>query len=141
MPSAPTRATTPTTRTAPPAGKSPRRSQAGGQISQPLQIRKLLGLTQENGARLLGVSVRTLSGWEGSSGKPVRTTGPNRRRLEEVNRLQRSLSRILKEDRIGPWLLRANPAFDGRTPLDVIEAGESDRLWRMIHEVGTGNPG
>ena len=41
---------------------------------------------------------------------------------------------------IGPWLLQPNPAFDGSTPLQVIERGESDRLWRMIYELESGQP-
>ena len=35
----------------------------------------------------------------------------------------------------------ANPSFEGSTPLQVIERGETDRLWRMIWQLGTGNSG
>jgi hypothetical protein len=34
-----------------------------------------------------------------------------------------------------------NPAFDGSTPLQVIERGESDRLWKMIYALESGDPG
>jgi hypothetical protein len=34
-----------------------------------------------------------------------------------------------------------NPAFEGSTPLQVIERGESDRLWRMIWEASDGEFG
>ena len=37
------------------------------------------------------------------------------------------------------WTL--NPAFESSTPLQVIERGESDRLWRMICEPRMGNSG
>jgi hypothetical protein len=32
-------------------------------------------------------------------------------------------------------------AFDGSTPLQVIERGETDRIWRMIYELEFGEPG
>jgi hypothetical protein len=34
-----------------------------------------------------------------------------------------------------------NLAFEGSTPLQVVERGESDRLWRMIWELRMGNWG
>jgi len=42
---------------------------------------------------------------------------------------------------IGPWLKEPNPAFDGSTPVQVIERGETDRIWRMIYELQSGEPG
>jgi hypothetical protein len=42
---------------------------------------------------------------------------------------------------IGESLKRPNLAFDGSTPLQVIERGEIDRIWRMISELQTGNTG
>jgi hypothetical protein len=38
------------------------------------------------------------------------------------------------------WLETPNEAFDGSTPLQVIERGESDRLWRMIYFLRSGEP-
>jgi hypothetical protein len=51
-----------------------------------------------------------------------------------------ALSRIVDREAIGAWLREPNPAFDGSTPLQVIERGESDRLWRMIYEMESGQP-
>ena len=34
----------------------------------------------------------------------------------------------------GRWL-------DGSTPLQVVERGETDRVWRMIYELESGEPG
>jgi hypothetical protein len=50
------------------------------------------------------------------------------------------LSEIMEPDSIGAWLKEPNDAFDGSTPLQVIERGESDRLWRMIYQIQTGEP-
>ena len=39
---------------------------------------------------------------------------------------------------VGEWLDTPNEAFSGLKPLDLIERGEVDRLWRMIFEVQSG---
>ncbi len=33
-----------------------------------------------------------------------------------------------------------NPAFDGSTPPQVIERGETDRIWRRVYELESGEP-
>lgn len=40
-----------------------------------------------------------------------------------------------------PWLTAPNDAFDGLKPLEVIERGESDRIWQMIFLMRSGSPG
>jgi hypothetical protein len=35
---------------------------------------------------------------------------------------------------------RYRHAVDGSTPLQVIERGETDRIWRMIYELQSGAP-
>jgi hypothetical protein len=58
-----------------------------------------------------------------------------------MSRLFDALAEVVLAPQIGPWLDSLNPAFEGSTPLQVIEPGESDRLWRMIWELRTGNSG
>jgi hypothetical protein len=67
-----------------------------------------------------------------------RTTKLYDRRGQKV--LLEDMERI-RASQIGPWLDTPNPAFEGSTPLQVIERGESDRLWRMIWELRMGNSG
>ncbi len=62
-------------------------------------------------------------------------------RNREITRLLDALADIIKAKAIGGWLQQPNPAFDGSTPLQVIERGETDRLWRMIWHLREGNPG
>jgi hypothetical protein len=31
-----------------------------------------------------------------------------------------------------------NPAFEGQSPIQVIERGEADRIWRMIIQIDSG---
>ena len=100
----------------------------------PARVRQGLGLKQPEFARLTGYSIRAVAGWEG--GKPL---GPSaRQRLTEADRLQHALARVMAPSAIGQWLTTPNDAFEGQTPLQVIERGQIDRLWRMIHQLESG---
>jgi hypothetical protein len=61
--------------------------------------------------------------------------------MAELKRIFQALDKFLSARAIGPWLKEPNPAFDGSTPLQVIERGETDRIWRMIYELESGEPG
>lgn len=94
-------------------------------------------VTQDTFTRLTGFSQRAVANW--AQGRtPSASTA---RRLTELQRLFTALERLVSNAAIGPWLKEPNPAFDGSTPLQVIERGEVDRLWRMIHELESGEPG
>jgi DNA-binding transcriptional regulator YiaG len=95
------------------------------------------GVTQDTFTRLTGFSPRAVAHWA-SGDKPSTST---QRRLTELNRLFAALSELIDKDAIGPWLKQPNSAFDGSTPLQVIERGESDRIWRMVSELESGQPG
>jgi len=95
------------------------------------------GLTQEMFTRLTGFSLRAIANWA----KGETPSDSSRRRLNETNRIFAALGRLLKREIIAGWLKEPNPAFDGSTPLQVIERGETDRIWRMIYELESGAPG
>ena len=86
--------------------------------------------------RMTGFSLRAVSNWS-QGAKPSSSTA---RRLTEINRLFGALEDLVSPEAIGPWLKEPNPAFDGSTPLQVIERGETDRIWRMIYELQSGEP-
>jgi len=58
-----------------------------------------------------------------------------------MSRLFDVLAEVVPASQIGSWLDTPNPAFEGSTTLQVIERGESDRLWRMGWELRSGNSG
>ncbi|HXR07029.1 MAG TPA: hypothetical protein VN765_06840 [Candidatus Acidoferrum sp.] len=93
-------------------------------------------LKREELARLTGFSLRALAEW--AAGKFP--SQPARRRLQEVRRLLDALAQIVKPESIPKWLHQRNPAFDHLTPLQLIELGEIDRLWAMVHEMSSGQP-
>jgi DNA-binding transcriptional regulator YiaG len=99
-------------------------------------LRKRLKLKQPEFARLLPISQRSLATLE--SGTPP--TPVIARRLTELKRLIDALSEIVDEDSLGAWLQQPTDAFDGLKPIEVIDRGQSDRLWEMIFNLRSGNP-
>lgn len=55
-------------------------------------------------------------------------------------RLEAALAKVMNVKALGKWFEEPNPAFDGLKPLEVIERGEIDRLWAMIHQLESGTP-
>lgn len=94
-------------------------------------------LPQQTFTRLTGFSSRAVSGWAHGA----RRNPSTERRLAETQRLFVALAKVIKPAAIGAWLKAPNPAFAGSTPVQVIERGETDRLWRMIYELESGQPG
>jgi hypothetical protein len=96
-----------------------------------------INITIDTFTRLVGASRRTVATW--LAGNPPNRA--NQRNVSEMCRLFDALAEVVPAPQIGPWLDTPNPAFEGSTPLQVIERGESDRLWRMIWELRSGNSG
>jgi DNA-binding transcriptional regulator YiaG len=97
-------------------------------------LRKKLGITQKGFAQLTSSSLRAVARWEAGE-KPGEMA---KRTLNELRRLYSGLSGVIKKDSIAEWLSIPNSAFDGLKPLEIIERGESDRIWRMIYDLGAG---
>lgn len=94
-------------------------------------------LSNEVVSRVTGASPRTVSYW--NAGTPPQRSSAQK--IKEVTRLFDALADIIKGSVVGEWLQRPNKQFDGSTPLQVIERGETDRLWRMIWQLREGNSG
>lgn len=98
------------------------------------ELRQELGLNRKQFARLTAASERAVADWEND--QPINPG--NRKSLRESERLCQALMKIMKPGHVGEWLDTPNEAFAGLKPLDLIERGEVDRLWRMIFEVESG---
>ena len=51
-----------------------------------------------------------------------------------------ALAEIMPPEHIAEWLDTPNNAFDKLKPLEVIERGEIDRIWRMVFLLRSGVP-
>jgi transcriptional regulator with XRE-family HTH domain len=93
-------------------------------------------LTQDTFTRLTGFSARAVRQWA----KGRSPSSSTQRRLAEINRLFIALGRVISADRLGQWLQKPDGQFQGSTPLQVIERGEFDRIWRLLYEIESGQP-
>jgi hypothetical protein len=87
--------------------------------------------------RLTGFSPRSVAKW--SEGVPP--SPKQEKALVEMDRLLDGLARVMQPAQIGRWIKSPNPAFDGSTPLQLVERGELDRVWRMLYDLESGQPG
>jgi DNA-binding transcriptional regulator YiaG len=99
-------------------------------------VREGFGISRKLFSRLTGYSERALADWE--AGKSL--SEPSRQRLIEMQRLQNALARVMRAEFISEWLLTPNESFGNLKPLEVIERGEVDRIWRMIYQLEAGIP-
>lgn len=102
-----------------------------------LASRRTAQMNRQKFARLAAISQRKLADIE--AGKLV-ASEVDLRKINEVQRILEALADVIREPAIGPWMEQANPAFEGMTPAQVIEAGQSDRIWSMIYQLQSGEP-
>jgi hypothetical protein len=100
-------------------------------------LAKEAGMNYDMLARALSVSRRSISGWL-SGHAPERI---NRVRINEFGRLVTELRTIIKPEKLKGWWNQPVANFAGSTPLQILERGETDRIWRMIWEIREGNSG
>jgi len=98
-------------------------------------LRADFGLSRKTLSRMTGLSERTVASWESGS----KLNEANARALTTAERLLKALAEVVRKDAIAPWLDTPNDAFGGLKPVEVLERGESDRLWRMIYFLGSGS--
>ena len=87
--------------------------------------------------RLTGFSPRSVAKWS----EGVLPSPKQEKALVDMDRLLDGLSRVMKPGQVGHWLKSPNSAFDGSTPLQLVERGETDRIWRMLFDLESGQPG
>jgi Protein of unknown function (DUF2384) len=87
--------------------------------------------------RLTGFSPRSIAKWSHGETPSFK----QEKALVEMDRLLDGLSRVMEPVQVGRWLKQPNTAFDGSTPLQVVERGEMDRIWRMLYDLESGQPG
>ena len=54
----------------------------------------------------------------------------------DMNLFIHKLKYVIEEKKIMPWLCKPNKAFNDKTPMEMIMAGETEELNRMIYEAG-----
>lgn len=96
--------------------------------------RRSIGLNRPTFARLANFSERTLATCEKQKHLPIAV----RPQINEAGRLVIALRDIIPTDELSAWLQTPNPGFGGRRPWTLIEDGERDVIWEMIHQTRQG---
>lgn len=99
--------------------------------------RTMFKMPQPFVVRLTGFSPRSVAKWS----EGVLPSPKQEKALVEMDRLLDALARVMQPAQIGHWLKSPSPAFDGSTPLHLVERGEIDRIWRMLFDLESGQPG
>jgi hypothetical protein len=102
-----------------------------------LLLRHRLNMTREVFSRVVNVSPRAIASVERDQTDVAKLQRP----YAEVARLCATLSEVVEPESIGRWFVTPNEAFGGMKPIEVIERGEIDRLWDMVHRLQYGMPG
>lgn len=106
---------------------------------RPHELRRLLRLTQEDFARLLGVRVRTVVRWEVGGTRPTPAT---REKLEYLLRLSKTLGKLIGRQHIVLWLTTPNAEFLDQPPLDLVQSQYGRRvLEQEVERSRLGIPG
>ena len=101
------------------------------------EMTKRFAVRQDTLSRMTGFSPRAVAEW--ASGKEP--SAPAKKVFTEMDRLLDALARLMQHKEVGQWLKEPNPAFEGSTPVQVIERGQIDRIWRMLYYAESGEPG
>ncbi|MGL4423172.1 MAG: hypothetical protein ACRCZF_21095 [Gemmataceae bacterium] len=101
-----------------------------------VSLRHQMGLNRADFARTVGLSERSVAAWEGGADLKESSL----RTIVEIGRLYGKLHQSFKTpEQLSAWLKTPNKAFAGSQPLQVIERGEIDRIWRMIYFLESGS--
>lgn len=50
------------------------------------------------------------------------------------------LERLIKTEFVDSWLNSPNPAFDNKKPIDLIHENDTDKLYKMLYILESGEP-
>jgi len=102
-------------------------------------LREGLGLTQEELARLIGVSARTVSRWENGESEPTALA------LKGIRRWQQMLDRleeVFTAEALPRWFHLPNEVLGGRTPFEVAcTVGGEEEILNLLGRLEWSIPG
>ncbi|MCI0747251.1 MAG: hypothetical protein L0Y58_17745 [Verrucomicrobia subdivision 3 bacterium] len=92
------------------------------------QLRSALSWSRNQLAHVMNASDRAIVNWE--AGDPINPVYAAK--LREIQSVYNELKQLMKPEEIGPWLLTEMEEFEGRTPADLINKGETGRFLGIV---------
>jgi hypothetical protein len=86
-------------------------------------------------ARLLDMSLRTLSGAESAATVPAQM----RRRVTQAVRLCDALGEAMQAAFVGQWFDQPNEMLGNLKPIEAIERGQVDLVWQVVEGLKSGS--
>jgi DNA-binding transcriptional regulator YiaG len=99
------------------------------------ELRRVHGLSQSLLARVLDISVRTVSGLESGSVAPTKV----RRNLTQLTRLCNALAEAMESSYVSRWLDEPNEMLAGLKPVEALERGQTDLVWQVVEGLRSGS--
>jgi hypothetical protein len=100
------------------------------------ELRDTYGFSRPLLARMLGVAEATLPRWE----KGTTPSAAGQDRVKRLAGILEGLARVMKKSFIPTWLASPNDACKGRTPVDVLEAGQYETIEDLVYFLEAGEP-
>jgi len=94
-------------------------------------------MSTEELARVIGIHSRQVQNWAAGRNKPQ---GENRDQLLGVHYLVQRLRDVYQPEGAEIWLHARNREFDGQRPLDLLIAGEYERVLAAVERLFDGTP-
>src|SRR3954452_2116207 len=93
---------------------------------RPDELRRDLSLSRERMARLVDVSAKTVERWEHQRSLSTRTSSRIWAQLAQIQQVRDLGLCVYTPEGFRQFLQTPLPAFNGRTPLQMIEQGKTD---------------
>ena len=60
--------------------------------------------------------------------------------MNDLEKIKLALSDLICEEQIEKWLNAENKAFNSEKPIDLINQGRQNEIWRMMSDLRSGAP-
>ena len=98
-------------------------------------IKQRAGLSQEDVARVVGASTRTVARWAAGANAP---RGITRERLLELAAVSQQLAKVMNREGAAAWLHEPNPLLKNARPVDLVAQGRYQEVLDLIDAIAEG---
>jgi Protein of unknown function (DUF2384) len=109
----------------------------GGEVYSRIVTGLREALSTDELARVIGIHSRQVQNWAAGRNRPQ---GENRDQLLGVHYLVQRLRDVYQPEGVEIWLHARNREFDGERPLDLLVAGEYERVLAAVERLFDGTP-